>query len=362
MKSVSKSCTSPSPWAIWQFLDTTFPAGGLCHSCGVESAFNQGLLSDQSAVRVYLLDCLHHTAAQFLPVVRLAFTSTKNINNPSDCESLCLDADIVRYLDAFVDSFLLGSVPRKASLGLGLGLLHAVNDSSFYNGSNNNNNSNTNTSSCQGITHSKDLLEMIQRDKDKERKKASEGEAYHCHAKDEERQGSETNQRTFKGHFSVIFGVIFRLLFSNPEGNSTNSSDGEFQVALEEQETCMRAFLYLLCRTMTGAAVRVGVIGPMNGQQILCELQEVIDAYVLKYIHAEITVSDRHGVVYEEMKENTQHGKGHNKGIEELLSEEMRRMMSGNGPSCVPLSCTTSPVVELLQESHENCFSTLFTS
>ncbi len=45
---------SESEWLTWQIVDSAFPTGAFAHSCGLESAWQQGEVEDLGALDRFL--------------------------------------------------------------------------------------------------------------------------------------------------------------------------------------------------------------------------------------------------------------------------------------------------------------------
>lgn len=60
---------APSPWSLWQLIDSAFPTGGFAHSGGLEAAVQLGRVTDAPELRAFALAALAQAAALSAPFV-----------------------------------------------------------------------------------------------------------------------------------------------------------------------------------------------------------------------------------------------------------------------------------------------------
>ncbi len=60
---------TPSPWLVWQLVDSAFPAGGFAHSGGLEAARQHGEVRDRIELETFLANNLRQLRWNFLPLV-----------------------------------------------------------------------------------------------------------------------------------------------------------------------------------------------------------------------------------------------------------------------------------------------------
>jgi urease accessory protein len=88
-----------SDWLTWQVVDSAFPTGGFAHSCGLESAWQQGEVEDLDALRRFLHASVLQAGYAALPLLNSAY------RHP----------DRLVALDELSDVFLVNAVANRAS-------------------------------------------------------------------------------------------------------------------------------------------------------------------------------------------------------------------------------------------------------
>jgi len=102
--------SSPSPWLLWQFVDSAFPTGGFAHSSGLEAAWQQGEVKNRGELISFVEASLHQLGHASLPFVIAAH------NEPGRLEEF----------DQLCDAFTSNHVANRASRAQGKAFLVAV--------------------------------------------------------------------------------------------------------------------------------------------------------------------------------------------------------------------------------------------
>jgi urease accessory protein len=92
---------------IWQLLDSSFPTGSFTHSSGLESAFQNGEVTDERSLEQFVHETLHQTGHATLPLVTTAH------NDP---------ARLVE-LDAIANAYLTNAIANRSSRAQGRSLV-----------------------------------------------------------------------------------------------------------------------------------------------------------------------------------------------------------------------------------------------
>jgi urease accessory protein len=109
--SSSETRELPSPYLVWQLIDSAFPTGGFAHSGGVEAAVQLGIVRDVDSLKAVLLDLIAQWGSQSAPLVAGAFVAE----------------DPLIELDAWCEALLIGNAPAaRASRAQGTALLMAA--------------------------------------------------------------------------------------------------------------------------------------------------------------------------------------------------------------------------------------------
>lgn len=72
-----KSQSLPSDWATWQLLDSLLPTGGFAHSFGLETAFQAGLIKTPGELKLFIVSTLENTGSLLLPFVFAAHENAR---------------------------------------------------------------------------------------------------------------------------------------------------------------------------------------------------------------------------------------------------------------------------------------------
>ncbi len=90
---------TPSPWLVWQLVDSAFPAGGFAHSGGLEAARQHGEVRDRVELETFLSNNLRQLRWNFLPLVAAGFDEPERLSE----------------WDSLADAFLNNHVANRAS-------------------------------------------------------------------------------------------------------------------------------------------------------------------------------------------------------------------------------------------------------
>jgi urease accessory protein len=175
-------------------IDSAFPSGGFAHSCGLEAAYQNGIVTDGDRLREFLDAQLRSVTYSTAPFVMAAFQDS--------CRWLLVDREC--------DLFLSNHVANRASRALGGALLAAA----------------------ERIFHNEQVANL-------------RGEARSTHA---------------ACHFAMILGATLAAL-------------GVAELRAAE------ILLFLTIRGAISSAVRLGIVGPMEGQSIQHLLGPSIDRW-----------------------------------------------------------------------------------
>ncbi|HEV7298778.1 MAG TPA: urease accessory UreF family protein [Tepidisphaeraceae bacterium] len=181
----------PSPWLIWQLIDSAFPAGGLSHSAGLEAAWQAGEVGQD--VRAFVRT---HVAQQGLAMGPWVLAAHR-------------EPTAFATLDRACDAMLTNHVANRASRSQGRAMLSAVGR----------------------VFGAKSFVPLV----------------------------ANTAAVDQPAHQAPVFGAI---------GAGLGVAD----------EVIARAFLFVSMRSVISAAVRVGIVGPFEGQTIQHELADHLEA------------------------------------------------------------------------------------
>jgi len=105
-------------WTFWQLADSAFPSGGFAHSAGLESARQQGLVTDARSLGWFLESLLQDSSRGIVPFLVAVHTSDQSSDQASD-------RALVR-VDRWCDAFLSNHVANRASRVQGRSFLTAA--------------------------------------------------------------------------------------------------------------------------------------------------------------------------------------------------------------------------------------------
>ncbi|MCH2211565.1 MAG: hypothetical protein MK110_09700 [Fuerstiella sp.] len=193
---------------LWQLVDATFPSGGFVHSAGLEVQLRWKRVTDGATLKELIKHHLVHTGRSVVPFVSESY----------------LSPDRLKSLDHDFDVFLSNHVASRASQAQGRAFLTAA------------------TAAFQHSDSSQDT----------ERSGKEISGEFLRHRWLTELSGA-MREGDLKTHYPVIWGCITRLLAVT-------------------HETALRLFLYTAVRDLLSAAVRLGIIGPLEAQALQFEL------------------------------------------------------------------------------------------
>jgi urease accessory protein len=192
-------------WLLWQLVDSAFPTGGYAQSGGLEAAWHHGEVRDAGQLASFIQAALQQIGHSSVPFVTAAYAAPEQLPE----------------LDEYCDAFTTNHVANRASRLQGRAFLCAA-ARIFAPGENS---SQLNTAYPNGQPD------------------AGHGE-----------HGPAENRRTFPpmpvfGHFPPVFGATTQAL-----GLS--------------RSTVIRLFFFNHLRSLLAAAVRLNIVGPMEGQRL----------------------------------------------------------------------------------------------
>ena len=97
-------------WTFWQLADSAFPAGGFAHSAGLESAFQQGLVTDVVSLGSFLETLIQDSARGVVPLLAAVHSGDQSLSR----------------VDEWCDAFLSNHVANRASRVQGRSFLTAA--------------------------------------------------------------------------------------------------------------------------------------------------------------------------------------------------------------------------------------------
>ena len=263
---------------VWQLIDSKLPTGGFVHSCGIEVAQHIGLIQrrDGASLRQFILDILQQTATSLIPFVAACYEAGTNTaailedaesmkeyvelkrtaSNGTDFAAQCRQSptslseekaklrrregllylyEQFSALDSDLDVTLGNQLARDASLTQGISLLKTAM------------NTFSNIAGVLSIVHkcAAGSSPYVQDGKQKSSKETS--------SRIEDAERSSTSFEYVRGHLAVVYGIVCGLL-------------------LVSKTTCLHMFLYSTLRNLILAAVRLNIIGPMEGERLQYEL------------------------------------------------------------------------------------------
>jgi urease accessory protein len=207
-------------WTLWQFIDSSFPSGAFMHSGGLEAAFRAEL----PAVK-WTTDTLTH-------YLRLYVQQTAGALLPIVREAFVHGEDLNKYaeLDLLTEQCTVSNhVTHRASTSMGMSLIiTAVN--------------------CFPNNRLKEVKAFIN--------------TY-------EHPATEVSlvTKSVQGHFAPLFGLICKRL------------------ELEQDHVRIgQVFMYTSLRAVVSAAVRLNMIGPIEGQRIQASCYQLAQKIVIEHI------------------------------------------------------------------------------
>lgn len=209
-------------WIAWQLTDSALPTGGFAHSCGLESAVHQGIVSDTISLESFGKRVLSQAVSNILPFV-VAGRDASMYKPPDRQEVRVEEEEKLRSqlgewarLDRLCHATMSNHVTRRASEATGNALLRVV-ESTF-----------SETSSTL-----KALRNYLRKDP------------------------------TLRGHYAPLFGFVCGII------------SGGFEVPM-----IGRMLLFTILRDLMSAATRLSLVGPFEAatiqRRLSIEAEEII--------------------------------------------------------------------------------------
>ena len=213
-----------------QFIDSAFPTGALSHSGGIESALQVGLVRDGSGLRSVLEAALDQASHSMLPFVDAGYAAMKlsTVGSVDDACETAPFADAFSASDAACDLVINNSIANQASRSQGRATLASAvrifvaSDGASEHGS---------TDFSESFPARRPLAVIAQ---------LARGGRTAC-------------------HLAPIFGAVVQTLGAG-------------------REEARRLFLFVSLRAWISAAVRLGVVGPLEGQSIQASLSGLVQS------------------------------------------------------------------------------------
>ena len=301
-------------WIVLQLTDTSFPAGSLGNSNGLESAVAHGIVKCGSARSLFefIVLVLEQSAKQMLPFLRASYRAVQR--NEQDTEG------VLTALDAICHSNISDESSIRSSITQGKCFLKAC-EACFGNGVYNSLVSEV-SSQKSNFTASANAVEDIDgRDRaDKfERVVACLNQSLEVDTATERDGITSSGRKVMEGHYPVVFGALSAAL--------------DLPLAM-----ACRAFMRCMLRDACSCATRLNVVGPLEGASIQAKLSTVVEQM--------ISANDI--------------------GDDSFMSKEV---LCDNIFGAAPLRglfseipTTNSPIVDLVKSRHDILYSRLFNS
>lgn len=206
----------PTPMCLWQLIDASLPTGGFAHSQGLEAAWRVGCIKSGFDLEAEILARVEQTKTSLLPFL---------LKSHFECKRMKVDwLKRLEALDSSLGCSISTAVARRASLAQGRALLRVARTCFF--------------------SENPDFESLYSKIK-----KTFVGSS------------SDENDGIGSGHGCIVFGCVASMLGLGPRLTS-------------------KAFLYTVLRDMISAAIRINLLGSMEGAKLQYELQKRIDSYV----------------------------------------------------------------------------------
>lgn len=256
---------------IWQLADSAFPAGGFAHSAGLEAAMQHGEVTCRDDLEDFTCAVIRQAGYSALPLVTAAHAE------PVDLAAL----------DALCDAFLSNPVANRASRGQGQAFLTACTRSFRGRARDSNHRGHRDLT-----TH---FTEVTENPLDSLKSSVSSGERsvhprppsfalttdefWRGHAGASAQTGDlggsgvsieelchRVGRAELWGHYGPVFGAALS--------------------ALEiDRRSTQRLFLFLTSRIVTSAAVRLGLVGTYEAQQMQAAMAGEIDRTIERCVN-----------------------------------------------------------------------------
>lgn len=230
-KDRNSSSSQLNPLTLFQLIDSCVPSGGFAHSNTLETAHQLHLVNNATLFN-HIWDVILNTATTNIPFLlascnlfRKHYHNSNNFENDNNDEPLQVDKDLIQQweqLDRLLKSTTISHVAARASTTQGSGMLRAFSTA---------------------FPHISLVVKALKKSVFKVHPSLAES----------------------VGHASTCFGAVCGLL---------NIDD----------ETCSNMFLYTTARDMVNAAVRMNLIGPLEGGKLTNEVCNAINTLVQKEI------------------------------------------------------------------------------
>lgn len=225
---------SDPQWTLWQFIDSSFPSGAFMHSGGLEAAFRAELPAVKwttNTLTHYLRLYVQQTAGTLLPIVREAFVHGEDLNKYAELDLLTEQCTVSNH------------VTHRASTSMGMSLIITAG-----------------TCSCSSTSVNVALVNCFPNNRLKEVK---------AFINTHEHPATEVSRvtKSVQGHFAPLFGLICKRL------------------ELEQDHVRIgQVFMYTSLRAVVSAAVRLNMIGPIEGQRIQASCYQLAQKIVIEHI------------------------------------------------------------------------------